>query len=107
MDKKRKQEIDNLWMNTNVGKWAIALADGKKEEAEEILNKIFEINLSPYQYLMDEEKEVCKKLKKMFKDAEEGKEYILKLEEENGNLVDIMVAHEFSMLDFYQHGDIV
>lgn len=43
---------------------------------------------------------MCKKLKEVFKDEEERKEYILKLEEENSDLVDIMVAHEFSMLDF-------
>lgn len=31
----------------------------------------------------------------------EGKEYMLKLEEENANLLDVMVAHEFSMLELY------
>lgn len=100
MEEKRKKEIDRMWMDTDVGKWAVALAQERREDAESILNKIFEIHPAPYEYLMMQEKELYKKIKKTIS-HEEGKEYILKLEKENSDLVDIMVAHEFSMLELY------
>lgn len=101
MDDKRKKQIDNLWMDTDVGKWAIALANGQNNDADEILKKIFKINPSPYQYLMDEEKELCNKIVSELSSEEEGKEYIQELEKKTPKLVDVMVAHEFSMLDMF------
>lgn len=101
MDEKRKKQIDNLWMDTDVGKWALALANEQTNEADEILKNIFKTNPSPYQYLMDEEKELCNKIVEELSSEEEGKEYIQELEKKTPKLVDVMVAHEFSMLDMF------
>lgn len=101
MTKERKKYLDSLWINTDVGKWAIALAKGQDEKTDEIMNKIFEMHPRPYSFLMDEEKEVCKKIKAELSNKDEGKEYIQELEKESPELLDIMVAHEFSMLDLY------
>lgn len=101
MTKERKEYLDSIWMNTDVGKWTIALAQGQDEKADEIKDKIFEVCPSPIHALMDEEKEAYKKIKAELSSKDEGKEYIQMLEKENYDLVGVMIAYEFSMLDLY------
>lgn len=60
-EKRKKKHLDSLWVNTDVEKWTIALAKGQDEKVDEIMSKIFEEHPSPYSFLMDEEKEACKK----------------------------------------------
>ena len=101
MDEARKKQLDNLWMKTDVGEWAIALSQGQDKKADEIINKIFKERPDPYWFLMNEEKELCRKIKTELSSKDEGKEYIQMLEKENYDLVGVMVAHDFSMLDLF------
>ena len=102
MTKERKQYLDGLWMNTDVGKWAIFLAEEKHKEAENVLEDIFKRGYyDSYNYLMEIEKESCQKIKNALSNIKEGKEYIQMLEKENYDLVGVMVAHEFSMLELF------
>ena len=100
MNEERKKEIDRMWINSDLGKWTVALSQGHDEDADKILRELFEKYPSPYEYLMMQERELYKKMKEALSHTE-GKEYMLKLEEENANLLDVMVAHEFSMLGLY------
>ena len=100
MNAERKKEIDSMWINTDLGKWAVALSRNHDEDADKILRRLFEKYPSPYEYLMTQEREIYKKMKKTLSRTER-KEYILKLEKEDTDLLDIMVAHEFSMLGLY------
>lgn len=99
MDKKRKYQLDSIWFGTKLGKWAIALSKNDKEKADLILEEIFKQTPTPYNYLMEEEKKLTKALKNKLRDKKEGKEYLLQLEKDNSDLLDIMIAHDFSMLD--------
>lgn len=102
MTKKRKQQLDRLWMDTEVGKWAIALADGRKDEADKICTDLFKKgHVAPVEYILDEEKKLSMILKEELQYKKEGREYMDALEKENYSLVDIMVAYEFSILDLY------
>ena len=102
MTNDRKKYLDNLWMNTDVGKWAIALADSRKEDADKIRDQLFQNgHYAPVEYLLDEEKRIGMALKEELQYKGEGREYIDMLEESHYNLVGIMVAYEFSLLDLH------
>lgn len=102
MTKERKRYLDDLWMNTDVGKWASAIADGRRNEANKICDGLFQSGyVIPVEHLLDEEKKVGIAVKRELKYKGEGREYMDSLEENNYNLVDIMVAYEFSLLDLY------
>mgnify|MGYP007097240063 CR=1 FL=1 len=102
MKKQRKQYLDDLWMNSEVGRWTKAVSVGDKKESDKILNELFKTGyLNPLEYLMEQEKELCREIRKELKDASEGRAYVLALEEKNCELVDVMVAYEFSILDLY------
>lgn len=102
MTKQRKKYLDDLWLNSEVGCWARAEASEKKEDAQNILQTLFEKgHLNPLDYLMTQEKEMYQKVKSELTDPNEGKEYMLELERDSCDLLDIMVAYEFSMLDLY------
>ena len=92
-------EINKILFDSEVGKWALALSEGRKQEADKILEKIFEINPVPYTYLMEQEKEVSNRIKKEFRTLRERKEYLEFLDKKYPDLMDIMVAHGFSILD--------
>lgn len=99
MDKERKRQLDEIWLNTELGKWAIALSKDDKEKADSILEEIFNKTPTPYNYLMEEEKKLTKELKNSLRYKKEGKEYLMQLENDNSELLDIMIAHDFLMLD--------
>ena len=102
MTDERKKYLDGVWLNTEVGRWAVFLAMGKNDDADKILDEIFDRGyIAPYEYIMNEEKKLCQKVKSELLSPEEGKEYVLELEKSNYDLVDIMVAHEFTLLDLY------
>ena len=102
MTNDRKKQLDDLWMNTDVGKWAIALADGRKEDADKICDELFRNgHVAPVEYLLDREKKLGKALKEELKYRGEGRKYMDAVEENNYNLIDIMVAYEFSLLDLH------
>lgn len=106
MDKKRKEYIDSLWMDSKVGRWAKFLSEGNKDAANKITRKLFdEGHLDHNRYLIEEEKQLCQKVKFELRDAEEGKEYILELEKNNYNLVGVMVAYDFTLLDLYYESE--
>ena len=106
MTKKRKQFLDDLWMNSEVGRWATAKAYENREESDKILNEVFEKGyLAPLEYLMQQEKMLSDKVKNELKNDDEAKAYCLALEEENYDLVGVMIAYEFSMLDLLYTAD--
>lgn len=102
MTKQRKKYLDDLWMNSEVGRWAIAEAEGNRAKADGILESLFKKGyLSPLEHLMEEEKALYQKVKKELKNVAEGKDYCMALEKANNALVGVMVAYDFSMLDLY------
>lgn len=102
MTEERKKYLDSLWLNTEVGRWTSYLADGKPDDADKVLEKAFDKGyITPYEFLMAEEKMLCEKVKSELISEAEGREYLLELEKSNYDLIDIMVAHEFSLLDLY------
>ena len=128
MTKKRKQFLDDLWMNSEVGRWATAKAYENKEESDKILNEVFEKGYLKYrpvlvsleqllaetedeekdaliENLMQQEKMLSDKVKNELKNDDEAKAYCLALEEENYDLVGVMIAYEFSMLDLLYTAD--
>ena len=89
MDNKRKEYIDSLWMNTQYGRFVLAAAEGKNEEAKRIQNEIFQ----EYPYFVSTAGEIlAEELKKELKPGE-FKEYIKKLEKDNYNLLEYMISH--------------
>ena len=77
-----------------------------KEESDKILNEVFEKGyLAPLEYLMQQEKMLSDKVKNELKNDDEAKAYCLALEEENYDLVGVMIAYEFSMLDLLYTAD--
>ncbi len=102
MTEERKKYLDSLWMDTDVGKWAIFKSEEKQEEADKILERLSREGwFLPYERLMSEEKELSEKVKSELNSMAEGKEYVLELEKSDYDLVGIMVAHEFALLDMY------
>lgn len=102
MTKDRKKHLDDLWMNTDVGKWASALADGRKEDADKICDELFQNgHFAPVEYLLDKEKKLGMAVKEELQYMGEGREYIDMIEKNNYNLVDIMIAYEFSLLNLH------
>ena len=90
-------------MDTDVGKWAIAISKDQKEEADKIREKLFaQGHFAPVEYLMSMEKALAEKVRTELKDSMEGKEYLSELEKNNYSLVGVMVAYEFSLLDLYE-----
>lgn len=37
MNEERKKEIDRMWINSDLGKWTVALSQGHDEDADKIL----------------------------------------------------------------------
>lgn len=65
MTEQRKQYLDSLWLHSEVGRWAIAEAEGNKAEAEEIFEKLFKKGYtSPLEHLINQEKTLSQKVKK-------------------------------------------
>lgn len=91
MDKERKKEIDDLWMNTDYGKYVLLAASEKYDEANKILEKI--TNERPFSY--DEvEKEISRKIADELKNEAEFDDYMRLLDDENYDLVEFMIAHD-------------
>lgn len=113
MDKKRKAYLDSLWRGSAVGKWSSLLAQNNRKEADELMEKIFQSAfdangniirpdaVNPYNYLIDQEKQLCDVIKSELKNKKEGKDYVMALDIEDSDLMDIMVAYEFSILNLY------
>lgn len=89
MDKKRKEYIDALWMNTPYGRFVLATAEGKNEEAQKIQEEISEG--FPF-YLGAAGDILAEELKKELKPGE-FEEYLKKLDKENYKLVEYMINH--------------
>lgn len=91
MDKERKKEIDDLWMNTDYGKYVLLAASEKYDEANKILEKI--TNEWPFSY--DEvEKEISRKIADELKNEAEFDDYMRLLDDENYDLVEFMISHD-------------
>lgn len=102
MTEQRKQYLDSLWVNSEVGRWAIAEAEGNKAEADGILETLFKKGyMPPLEHLVEQEKALSQKVKKELKNTAEGKEYCIALEKTNNTLVEVMIAYGFSMLDLF------
>lgn len=91
MDKKRKEYIDSLWMDTLFGKWVLAAAAGKNEEAERIREIIFDSY--PY-FLEDCDRLLCEKLDAAMEYPGEMDDYLAELDKENYDLVDFIISQD-------------
>lgn len=79
MIRDKKKKIDALWMETRLGKCVLLIANGKREEAEELHRKAFD---KGFIYGAFEEKEdVAKEILKHVSTLEEWREYIAMLDE--------------------------
>ena len=102
MTEQRKRYLDSLWMDSEVGRWSRAEAEGNQAEAEKNSEELFKKGyVSPMEHLMEQEKGLSQKVKKELKNTAEGKDYCMALEKANNALVGVMVAYDFSMLDLY------
>lgn len=91
MDKVRKKKIDNLWMNTDYGKYVLLAASEKYDEANKILEEI--ISKPPFSR-NEVEKEISRKIAKELKNEAEFDDYMRLLDDENYELVGFMVSHD-------------
>lgn len=102
MDKQRTRFLDSLWMNSDVGKWLELEASGNRESADRMLQNLFDAgHLNPLEYLLEQEKEITKRLKNEFRNLDEAREYLTDLDERKNEMVDVMVAYDFSLIDIY------
>ena len=91
MDKKRKEYIDSLWMDTLFGKWVLAAAAGRNEEAE----RIGDIILESYPYTLENsERLLCEKLDAAMEYPGEMEDYLAELDKENYDLVGYMISQD-------------
>lgn len=89
MDIKRKEYIDSLWRETLCGKYIIAAAKGKSEEAEQIRQEIFK----EYPFFVDEaERLLAAEIKKEIKHGE-FIEYLKVLENEEKDILQYMYSN--------------
>ena len=91
MNKKRKETIDLLWIDTLFGKWVLAASKGLVNEAEELEEKI----AKQYPFMLDyAEKELCKVIANELKSPDEFKSYLEMLDEENPQVVEFMISRD-------------
>lgn len=89
MDKNRKEYIDSLWMNTPYGRFVLAAAKGKNEEAKRIQDEIFK----EYPFFVSTAGDIlAEELKKELKPGE-FEEYLKNLDKENYALAEYMINH--------------
>lgn len=91
MEKKLKEKIDSIWMNSDFGKWCIAVSKGDKEKADEIENKAFNAGYVVFSMLEDE---LVPKIAEALQKEEDVDEYLQMLECENPELVDVLIKSE-------------
>lgn len=92
MDAKTKNQIDAIWKNTDLGKFAIASAEGNIEEANKILLQC------QYPYSMDQlDMELSQKIASIVRTESEYDAYLRLLDEENPDLVGFMIADDLLM----------
>lgn len=91
MDEKRKQKIDSVWKDTDVGRWIILSADGKAKEADKMFNKVAEQR--PWCFEQSE-KELCLSLSRELESVEEFDDYLKALDDESTALVGFIIAHD-------------
>lgn len=90
MKKERKECIDALWKNTLYGKWVLATAKGRTDEADKIAEEIakeYPFTLWNAATLIREE--IAKELKY----PGEFEEYQKALDKEDYNLVDFIISN--------------
>ena len=90
MDKKRKEYIDSLWMNTEYGQWVLFASSGEKGKADKLAEKIIS---SPPFSLYELDKEISAKIAEKVKNENEFEEYLKALDKENYDLVDFMISN--------------
>ena len=90
MTNSKKKLIDNIWMNTKYGKWAILVAAGNTQEANEYAEKV----CMEYPFSLDDlEIQMSNEVKDVVKTWDELQEYLKLLEIENYELVDFFIRH--------------
>ena len=102
VNKEKKVFIDNLWMESDLGKWCLLMSEGKTEDADGIVRDIVAFTgAKTYMGAVRmKEKEVSEKMIAAFKDLNEYKEYMLSIEAENADLVGVLIAYDiFSDLE--------
>lgn len=101
MTKERKKDIDNLWINTDFGKWVLLASEGKTDEANDLFVQIG----SSFPWSVDQvEQELSAKIANELDNADEFDEYLKMLDEENYDLVGFMISQDifgkvFSLLN--------
>lgn len=91
MDRGKKKQIDNLWRDSDFGKWVAYAAKGKNAEA----NKVAEKMIAQYPFSLYEiEKELARKLSEVITQSNEFEDYLKALDEEDAELVEFMISND-------------
>ena len=89
MTTERKKYIDNLWMNTDYGKWIFAATSKQETEAKNLIKKM----CSTFPFHVDQiDQNLSKKIANEIKSMDEWNEYLKLLDEENANLMDFIIS---------------
>lgn len=95
MEKERKEYIDALWKNTLYGKWVLAAAKGRADEADRIAEEI----MKEYPFTLGNAAAVVREeIAKTLEYPGEAEEYLKALDKEDNNLVDFIISN-CSMFD--------
>lgn len=91
MEKSRKDYISSLWVGTPYGKWVLAAASGKMEEAEEIARSMAQA----YPFTLgNADRLLCEEIAAKLKHPDEFREYLAALDAENADLVGFMISQD-------------
>lgn len=91
MNGELKQKIDNIWMQSDFGKWCEAVAKNDMQTAERISRQVLDSGYPRMEVLEDE---LADKLAGMMKSASDMDEYLRLLEKENSELVEVLIRQE-------------
>lgn len=91
MDEGLKKKIDSVWLESDYGKLCEAIAKDEHQKANAISRQIFDAGYLTIGLL---ENELVVKLAEFISSEEEIDEYLLLLEKENSDLVDVIIKYE-------------
>ena len=89
MNKERKQYIDSLWMDTPSGRFVIAAANGRNDEAKRIREEIFQ----SYPFFVSNAIDLINEELKKELNPGEIDEYLKALDREDEKLIDYIINH--------------
>lgn len=108
MNNERVEFLNNLWMDTDFGKYILAHSEKRVNDAHKILDKLYNMGYSaPYSHLVEEDKKIVKLIERSTKSADERNEYIWFLIRNHPHLIDSLYQFGSAILDLgFDYGDI-